>query len=155
MSKEFSLGLNIEPLNEKLEEAKSNIADTAKTANTVIQETEKASRRSFNRVLSSARLAWSTMDTIFRAFGINMGRQFRLLIQSGFSAVSALSAVYTAQESNPFTAAFGALSLAELGTAIIALIQAQLGEKELAAQLAKTSRALFSVGNFLNSMNFL
>jgi len=155
MSENLSLAVDTSAGHEALDVLEKRIQDVVKTENQIVGTTEKAAKLSFNRVLSSARMAWSAVDQVFQAMGVNMGEQMRLLIQSGFSAITALRALYSAQATNPYTSAFGLFSLAELGFAVVAFTQFQLGQQEAATQTAKTARALYATGNFINSISFM
>jgi len=155
MAFNIPIGADATEFNKTIDASERRVEQLAKRSAEITGTTEKAARLSFNRVLGSARVLWSAVDQVFQAMGINMGEQMRLLLQSGFSAISAMHALYSAQATNPFTAAFGIFSLVELGFAITAMVQAQMGQQEAATQTAKTARALFAVGNFVNSISFL
>lgn len=155
MSERFIIDIDTTDADSTLKSFDAKVKNTVNDANNVMEYTEQKSKMTFNRVLAMARMGWSAMDQIFQAFGINLGEQFRLLMQASFSAISTLQAIFTAEASNPYTAAFGAISLAELGLAMLAMYQASVDQQELSMQTAKTARAVFSVGSMIGSMSFM
>lgn len=153
MSEEIQFRVEVDETNlDNFERRKDAIV---KETNDTIQTLDKESKLSFNRVLGMARLGWSAIDQIFQALGINLGEQLRLIIQSAISSVSIFQSIYAAETFTPYTAAFGFASLLELEMAIIAIGQAQSGQAELASRTADASRAIFSVGNFINGLSFI
>lgn len=141
--------------NKVIDASEKRLDDLAKRSSEVTGASEKSAKTSFNKILMLARLGWSATDAMFQAMGTTMNAQFKSLIQSGFSAISVLTSIFTAQESNPFTAAFGAFSLAQIGMSVASLIQFQLGQQEAAKQTTEGANMLYSVGNFLGGISYL
>jgi len=155
MSENIQLTVDVSRGNEALDALDKRIDAIVAKENEVIQTTEKASRISFNRVLGMARLGWTMTDQIMQAMGINIGPYWRMIIQSALSTVSILTPLLSATALTPGMEFQAAMGFAELGFAITAIVQAQLGQQQAAQQSAETGRALFTIGNFINSISFM
>jgi len=154
MSENITLSVDTSAGEEALTALEKRIEEIVNKENTVIQTTEKAAKSSINRVISMARLGWSMIDQVFQAFGVQMSSQARLLIQSIFSTISILTPLLMAESVTPGMQAQAAFGFMELGAAVVAMVQAQLGQAEASRQTAEGARALYQVGNFINAINF-
>jgi uncharacterized membrane protein len=155
MSENITLSVDTSAGQEALAALEKRIDEIVNKENTVIQTTEKASKMSFNRVLSMARMGWSVTDQVMQAFGIHANEQVRLLIQSAFSSISFLTPILMAESVTPGMQLQAAFGLGELASAALALFQAQTGQQQLSRATAEASRALFQVGSFLGAASYM
>jgi hypothetical protein len=154
MSENITLSVDTSAGEEALAALDKRIDEIVNKENTIIQTTEHASKMSYNRIISIARLSWSMVDQVFQAFGVHMSTQWRLLIQSGFSIASTLYPIFAA-EAAAGDYARAALGFGELAIAITALVQAQMGQAQAAQQTGEAARAIYTIGNFIHGISYL
>ena len=116
---------------------------------------DKKAKRTFNQMLSMAQQAWGVMDAMFRAAGINISMQTRLLVRSGFAAISVLTPVFAAIKAKILATPYDPLSwwqmiqvgigLANLVAAGIAIAAAEAGENEAATRIAALTEGLSGI----------
>jgi hypothetical protein len=152
MGEDFRMYLDLDTSN--AEEKLRRLEHDKNRVDRLVVESKKKATLSFNQVLSMAQQSWGVMDAMFRAMGINMSMQMRLLVRSSFSVIRILAPIIAAEEVTPGMQAQAAIAGVNLALAIAAIGLAEAEQTQAATQVAALTEGLSGINSMIGSLNF-
>ena len=139
---------------DKANEQIDDVVNKAKRADVLVQEVERTSAESFLKVLGQTQLLLNIGEDLFKAFGLSVDTQLKILISSGFSTIRVLTSLYSAIVAGDPTGIMKAQALIGLGALALSyaqIAQAQAGETQAASQTAALVSGLSGINAMIGS----
>lgn len=147
----FNLEVNTEDLLDDIEVVDEKIEETTKSLDTL----EKEARKKIRGIIHNAQLGWGVIQGVIRAAGGSITMTTRLVVSAGFGAIQTMVPLLAVHGSlallakDPVALAQVITGLAQVGTAIAALVAFESQEKQLSLQLRGVNFMLSNVNSML------
>ena len=158
---DISAGLKaVEVLKYHIQGVSSTVPVVAKQ----VEEVEKNATQSRMRILGRLQQTIGIADALFRAIGVNMTMQQRLLIRSVFAAARVLTPIFSAMLAKAAGTPYDPLSwsqaiqagigIANIGVAVASAVAYESGARDDAIQMAALTEGLSGINMMIGTMSF-
>ena len=150
----FNFEINVEDLVAGVEVVETKI-DDAHIGLTIL---EKTAKQKINKIIHIAQLSWGLIQGMIRAAGGAISMTTRLVVSAAFGAIQTLYPILSAALSGGLaTMDFKAvvtsiIGLAQLSSAVVALVQYEAGQKEISLQLRGLNFTFRNMGMMLSGI---
>lgn len=126
-----------------------------------IEQTTMMAKKALNKVIHGAQLTWGIIQGVVRASGGSISMTTRLVVSAGFGAIRTLTPLVAAGFSvaaltrDPILLAQAIAGIAQLATAIGAVVAYETGAKDISRQLRGLNFTMSNINMWIGSMDFL
>ena len=154
MCERANLDLETSEAERKIDAIDNQIKDTGEKLTEMAKKVKQQTQDSFNEVMNMMRVSYTMVSGLTQALGGSMEPIFGSVFSVAIQSIMTYKAVAAAMALVPGAQLQAGLMFMSLTTAIISLVGAATGQRELSRRVAGLNMTIQSFGSFLAGVNF-